>query len=385
MTALGLRTVLARVRRPRRRPGEPALFGGLLTVACALAGTAVVWPADMRGAVVLSVPVLLGGLLLHRRLEMWLLIAATLVLLSAVLLSVDPRDQSLTTGSALMLGVVAAVSYELVRRRDVLGVREGRPDMILAELRERLRLQGEVSALPAGWRLETELRSAHDAGMAGDFLVSRLGPNAAGEHVLDLALVDVSGKGVAAGARALLLSGAFGGLLGAVPVERFLIEANAYLLRQRWAEGFATAVYLRLNLATGVYRIETAGHPPAAHLVAGSGRWRLAPSRGPLLGVLPEVRYQPDVGTLRPGDALLLYTDGVVEDRGRDVELGLDRLLGAAESLIPRGDFAGGAGYLAEQVPARDDDDRAVVLLWREHRLIPPARQGIGSVETTRG
>jgi Stage II sporulation protein E (SpoIIE) len=373
MSAWTLRTVLTRVRRPRRRPGEPALLGALLTVASALAAAAVIWPNDMRGAVVLAVPVLLGGLLLHRRRQMRQLIVATLLLLSAVILSVTAPDRSLTVGSALLLGVVTAVSYELVRRRDLLGVREGRPDMILAELRERLRLQGEVPGLPPGWRLETELRSAHDAGMAGDFLVSRLGVSPTGEHSLDLALVDVSGKGVAAGARALLLSGAFGGLLGAVPVERFLVEANRYLLRQRWTEGFATAVYLRVSLATGEYRLETAGHPPAAHLVAGTGRWRLAPSRGPLLGVFKEVRYRPDVGQLRPGDALLLYTDGVVEDRGRDVELGLDRLLGAAESLIPRGDFTGGAGYLVEQVPARNDDDRAVVLLWREHHRIPGA------------
>jgi hypothetical protein len=373
VTTPPLRTVLTRIRRPRRRPGEPALFGALLVVACMLAGTAVIWPTNMRGAVVLAVPLLLGGLLLHRRFEMWLLIATTLVLLGVVMLSVPASSQSVTVGSALALAVVTAVSYELVRRRDRLGVREGRPDMILAELRERLRLQGEVPALPPGWRVETELRSAHDVGMAGDFVVSRVERGAAGPLSLDIVLVDVSGKGVPAGARALLLSGAFGGLLGAVPPERFLIEANRYLVRQRWAEGFATAIYLRLNLATGEYRIETAGHPPAAHLVAGAGQWRLSLSRGPLLGVFPEVRYVPDVGTLRPGDALLLYTDGVVEDRARDVELGLDRLLGAAEALVPRGDFTGGAGYLVERVPARNDDDRAVILLWRDHRRLPAA------------
>jgi hypothetical protein len=379
MTASALRIVLARVRRPRRRPGESALLTGLLTVDCSLAGAAVLWPADMRGAVVLSVPVLLGGLLLHRRLELWLLIAATGVLLCVVVLSAPPDERSLTPGSALLLGVVTAVSYELVRRRDVLGVREGRPDMILGELRERLRLQGEVPSLPTGWRMETELRSAHDAGMAGDFLVARMEVDAAGAACLDLALVDVSGKGVGAGARALLLSGAFGGLLGAVPAERFLVEANRYLIRQRWADGFATAVYLQVNLDTGAYRLETAGHPPAAHLVAGTGWWGLAASRGPLLGVFPEVRYPPDTGTLRPGDALLLYTDGVVEDRGRDVELGLDRLLGAAESLVPRGDFTGGAGYLVDRVPARDDDDRAVVLIWRERPVLHPPTGGTGS------
>jgi hypothetical protein len=328
----------------------------------------------MRGSVVLSVPVLLGGLLLGRRRDMWLLIAATVALLAAVLATVPADQRYLTPGAALLFGVVAAVSYELVRRRDVLGVREGRPDVILGELRERLRLQGEVPPLPAGWRVETELRSAHDAGMAGDFLVAGVEVDASGRARLHLALVDVSGKGVAAGARALLLSGAFGGLLGAVPAERFLVEANRYLLRQRWAEGFATAVYLWVDLETGEYRLETAGHPPAAHLSAGTGWWKLATSRGPLLGVLSEVRYTPDTGILRPGDAMLLYTDGVVENRGRDVELGLDRLLGAAESLVPRGDFAGAAGILVDRVPAEDDDDRAIVLIWRE-RTMPPAAE----------
>jgi hypothetical protein len=373
MTVASLRRVAARARRRRRPPGEPVVFGGLLALASALAVGSVFWPNELRAAVVLSVPLLLGGLLLHRRLEMWLLLAATALLLLAALVAVEPERRGLNTGSALLVGVVTAVSYELVRRRDLVGLRESRPDTVLRELRQRLLVQGTPPELPAGWRIETELRSAHDSGMAGDFIVSRMDT---GSGCLDVALVDVSGKGVSAGTRALLLSGAFGGLLGSVPPERFLVEANRYLLRQRWPEGFATAVYLRVDLATGEFRVETAGHPPAAHLDAGSGSWRLTSARGPLLGVLPAVRPVPHLGVLRPGDALLLYTDGVVEDRGRDVDLGLDRLLGAAESLIPRGDFTGGAAYLVERVPARADDDRAIVLLWREPRRAPYAPPG---------
>src|ERR1700712_3692821 len=120
--------------------------------------------------------------------------------------------------------------------------------------------------------------------MAGDFVSSRVSTVEAadGRHiVLDLVLVDVSGKGVNAGTRA--------GLLGAVPPGDFLAEANRYLLQQRWTEGFATAVYLRVDLRTGAYRVESAGHPPAAHLDAGSGTWGLSPGRGPLLGVVPVV------------------------------------------------------------------------------------------------
>jgi Stage II sporulation protein E (SpoIIE) len=365
MTA-SVRTIVARVRRPRRRLGEPTLLGGLFVLAAALGVMVTVWPDRTGGPAVMSLPVLLGGLSLRRLLDMWLLIGATLLVLVSVTLGMPADARGQTPGGVVLVGVITVVSYELVRRRDVLGVREGRPDMILAELRDRLRLAGEIAALPAGWRLETEQRSAHDAGMAGDFLVSRLAANADGDTCLDLALVDVSGKGVGAGTRALLLSGAFGGLLGAVPTDAFLSEANRYLLRSRWSDGLATAVHLQVNFDTGEYRIATAGHPPVAHLVAGTGRWQLAPSRGPLLGVFQEVTYPSDTGTLRPGDALLLYTDGVIEDRGRELDIGLDRLLGAAETLIPRGDFAGGAAYLVEWVPARDDDDRAVVLLWRE-------------------
>ena len=36
-----------------------------------------------------------------------------------------------------------------------------------------------------------------------------------------------------------------------------------------------TAVHLTLDLVTGDYLISSAGHPPAAHFEAGTGRWRL--------------------------------------------------------------------------------------------------------------
>jgi hypothetical protein len=344
---------------------DQGVFVVLLGLEFGVAAAALIWPFQARAAIVLSTPLLFGGLLVRRRREMLVLIVTALVLLCIDLLGGPPELQQITVGSAINLGVVIAVSYELVRRRDVLGVREGRPDTILAELRERLAVQGEIPPLPAGWHTEVQLRSARDAGLAGDFVASRVYRDRAGQY-LDLVVVDVSGKGVSAGTRALLLSGAVGGLLGSVPPEQFLVEANRYLLRQGWREGFATAIYLRVNLDTGAYRVESAGHPPMAHLDAGSGRWELSRTHGPLLGVLNHVHYEPDLGTVRHGDALLLYTDGVVEERGRDVEVGLDRLLGAAERLVPRGDFTGGAAYLVDRVPAHADDDRAIVLLWRD-------------------
>lgn len=351
----------------RRRLGDAGAAALLVALACVLSLGALAFPEQMRPGSVLAVPVLLGGLTLPRR-ELRLLLAAAGVLGALVVAARGWR--MLTVGTTTVFVVVAWVSWVQATRRDALGVRRARPDRILLDLRQRLRVQGEVPPLPPGWGIEVELRPADDSGLAGDFVSSRVHQvaTADGPHtILDLVLVDVSGKGVDAGTRALLLSGALGGLLGAVPPERFLGEANRYLLQQRWQEGFATAVYLRVDLATGAYRVESAGHPPAAHLDAGTGTWGLSRGTGPLLGVLPVVGHRPDTGLMRRGDAVLLYSDGVVEDRHHDIEVGVDRLLGTAERLVPRGDYRGGAAFLVREVPTDTSDDRAVVLLWRDY------------------
>ena len=184
--------------------------------------------------------------------------------------------------------------------------------------------------------------------------------------MLEVAIVDVSGKGMAAGTRALLLSGAFGGLLGALPSEDFLTAANSYLLRQQWEEGFATAAHVVLDLHTGHYRVANAGHPPTVQYHAGSGRWQVVEAfDGPLLGVIADATYPGERGCLERGDALLLYTDGLIETPGRDLAVGIDRLLGEAERLVPRG-FRHGAHHLVDAVATGENDDRALLLLWRD-------------------
>jgi serine phosphatase RsbU (regulator of sigma subunit) len=181
-----------------------------------------------------------------------------------------------------------------------------------------------------------------------------------------VALVDVAGKGVDAGTRALLLSGAFGGLLGSVPQGEFLPTCNAYVRRGAANEGFVTAIHLALDLATGDFVVSSAGHPPAAHFEAGSGTWRLTTARGIVLGVVADLRLVPERGTLRPGDALMLYTDGLVEVPGKDIDDGTDRLLGEADRLVTTG-FRAGAADLVRVLSAGTgtNDDRALALIWR--------------------
>ncbi len=268
-----------------------------------------------------------------------------------------------------VLGIVAVSFVALVGafRRDSLGLGRISAESVIEELRRQLRVQGAVPALPAGWHVDVEQRAAHGAAIAGDFISSRV-HDVGGNLHLDLVVVDVSGKGIEAGTRALLLSGAMGGLLGSVGPDEFLSEANHYLRRQAWREGFASAVYIRVNLETGLYSVRSAGHLPALHLDAHAGAWRVSDSKGTLLGILPSISVRADYKTMRSGDALLLYTDGVVEDPSQDLDWGTDRLMQAAEKLVRAGSTDEVARRLVDEVPTRVDDDRAVVVVWRDRK-----------------
>lgn len=304
---------------------------------------------------VMILPLLAGGLLL------WPRALRILFCLVALALVYDALMGKAGPGIIATVAVTIVFADALARARAKLGVQGLRGDRMLIELRDRIRAQGRLPDLPDGWRSTSVLKPAGGVSFGGDFLVS-----ACDGKTLELALVDVAGKGIDAGTRALLLSGAFGGLLGSVPAGDFLASCNAYLRRGSATEGFVTAVHLSLDLATGDYVVDSAGHPPAAHFGAGSGTWRLTQARGIVLGVVADLRSVPERGTLRPGDALMLYTDGLIEAPGRDIDAGIDRLLGQADLLVTSG-FGTGAGKLVQamQAPGAKSDDCALVLIWR--------------------
>ncbi len=357
----GLRVVPGLLSRLRREPPpERVALAGLVVASLLLLlgsrrlGVQWVPPAAQ------VLPLLGGGLLLGRR-SMYVLMA---VCAGCLAYEVGRRGiVEVRLGTLVVVAITALVAYEVARSREQTGLGGLSGDSVLVELRGRLEHQGRLPALPTGWHAEAVVRPAGGGPFAGDFVVSaRTGDG----RRLEVALVDVSGKGVAAGTRALMLSGALGGLLGSKAPEDLLPAANSYLDRQEWDEGFATAVHLVADLATGDYAIASAGHPPVAHFDAGSGRWSLTEAHGPALGLLPETTYEAARGRLDPGDALILYTDGLVEIPGRDLSVGIDKLLGEAERLVPRG-FTGGADALVTRVAGTSSDDRGLVLIWRTH------------------
>ncbi|QMV23422.1 SpoIIE family protein phosphatase [Streptomyces sp. SCUT-3] len=312
----------------------------------------------------LVLPVLAGGLVL-RPASLFLLYtcsATALVVESAVLGPWDSGPGRVTPGSILVTAAVGLAGLLIAQFRSRVGVPWMRGHTMLFDLRERIRVQSELPPLPEGWHAEIALRPAGGQSFSGDFVVAT---RSAGGRYLEAVLTDVSGKGMDAGSRALLLSGAFGGLLGSLPPHDFLPAANGYLLRQDWAEGFATSVHLVLDLHTGEYELLSAGHLPAMHLVSGAGRWDLKEAEGPLLGVYDGAKFEGVRGRLRSGDVLMLYTDGLVETSDRDISEGIDRLTGEADRFIVAG-FRGAAWRLIDAAAKDVNDDRALLLICRD-------------------
>lgn len=344
----------------RARKSHSLTLGALLVLTVAISVLAETLPAHVPPSA-LIVPLLLGGLLLRFKSLMVLTFVALTT--GSYVVSGLAADMP-KIGFMLTLGLVAWIVLTGAKVRSRLGVQGTRGESMLIELRDILTAQGELPRLPAGWRAEAAIRSAGGQSFSGDFVVAAT----RGEDQLEVALVDVSGKGIDAGTRALLLSGAFGGLLGVVPVEEFLPSANHYLRRQNWDDDFATVVHVAIDLRSGEFEVRTAGHPPAIQFDAWSGRWATRDSDGPLLGLVEAPEFPVNKGQLKLGDALFLYSDGMVETPRRDIGLGTDRLAGHAERLVAHG-FRGAAEELVVEIGGPGDDSAIVVI----HRQTHPA------------
>jgi Stage II sporulation protein E (SpoIIE) len=323
-----------------------------------LVGVAMQVFPSVVGISTIALPLVMGGLFLGPRPLPWFIIY-NLVLLTLALPKV-PGFTNRAVFSTAVLFLLAFIIMLVSFRRSRLGIAGSMGESMLTELSDRIQGQGVLPDLPAPWHAESVIRSSGGSRFAGDFFV--VGSTETGR--LDVTVVDVSGKGDRAGTRALLLAGAMGGLVTAVEPAEFLPATNAYLISHPWQDGFATAVHLSIDLETGGFHIWTAGHPPALHWRAGAGRWIPLESEGPMLGLIEDAEFQHAAGVLRSGDALILYTDGMVETRHTDIGIGIDRLIGQAERRL-RSKFEGGAKTLVESTGSRGDD-RALLLVWRD-------------------
>jgi hypothetical protein len=353
-----------RVRRQVLDSDRPALlFLIMLTIALVVGG---IINVDFVPQTAILLPIFLASLWLGPRTLPWFVVFALSGVV--VLLAVQPTISVRTVVRLVVTFAIALLIIVTSFRRTRLGVSGPRGVSMFVDLRDRIANQGAIPELPYEWHVDSATRSAGGTSFGGDFIVAS---RATDGSSVELIVVDVSGKGIEAGTRSLLLSGAFGGLASAVAPDRFLLDANEYLLRQEWEEGFATAIHLHLCLRTGEFELRKAGHPPAIWLHAGSGRWSILDSDGPVLGLIPDATFEVVRGRLLPDDALLMYTDGLVETVSRDIGSGIDKLAGRGQLLFTSGYDRAAQKLIAEL--STSNDDAAVVMMHRRTTILPPA------------
>jgi anti-sigma regulatory factor (Ser/Thr protein kinase)/putative methionine-R-sulfoxide reductase with GAF domain len=95
-------------------------------------------------------------------------------------------------------------------------------------------------------------------------------------------------------------------------------------------QAMATAVYAVFDTDTSTMRFSIAGHPPPVVFNGGPPRFVDVSPAAPL-GALPFGTYAEHELTLNPGESLLLYTDGLIEWRGRPIQEGMNALLELVE------------------------------------------------------
>jgi phosphoserine phosphatase RsbU/P len=151
------------------------------------------------------------------------------------------------------------------------------------------------------------------------------------EGRLGVAIADVCGKGTPA---ALLMASAHAtlrDLMTSAPREvcRRLDQAlSARLAPDR----FVSLVHAVLDRSRATLTYANAGHPPPL-LLRSDGTVHRLDQGGPVLGMIEDADYQEGELPLRPGDRLVLYTDGVIEAEGRMGELGEKRLRAALRGM----------------------------------------------------
>jgi serine phosphatase RsbU (regulator of sigma subunit)/predicted ester cyclase len=159
------------------------------------------------------------------------------------------------------------------------------------------------------WRIDPFYQPAREVG--GDFYDFHLLP----EGKLGLVVGDATGKGVPA---ALVMSTTCGMLqstaraLGSPSPGEVLAQVNETLVARVPTNMFVTCFYAILEPESGSLRYANAGHDPP-HVRRSNDNAEELRARGMPLGLMPEMGYEEEVASLREGESVLFYSDGLVE------------------------------------------------------------------------
>ena len=224
-------------------------------------------------------------------------------------------------------------------------------------------LPNELPEVPGISLVARYLAASENTGVGGDFYDAFV----LGDGRVVLTVGDVAGKGVDAAEAVGQLRNSLRMAAVVDPDPAVVVERLNDLIALGFSAPFATAVVGVLVPATGEFSWASAGHLPLVLRTADGAVGLLAekPTHPPL-GVAA-TRLRP-VNTVRiePGSRLLLFTDGLVERRGEDLDVGLERLCEAVR-VAPEGAEALTTTVVETLVDEEHRrDDVCVLLVGRE-------------------
>jgi serine phosphatase RsbU (regulator of sigma subunit) len=286
-----------------------------------------------------------------------------------------------------VLGVLTFVSAESGRRYTAADVpfaedlgRRGGLAIDNAELySESRRVTAELQATLApqelplldGWEFADLYQQSGRTEVGGDFYDVAVLPDGR----LGVVMGDVMGRGVDAAVAGSRLRTATRVLMTQNPDPAALARAVDRYMEREALIPLASAAYLLLDQVAGEATVTLAGHPPPLLVHADGTTEFMDLARSTLLGVGPGVGPTERVASnfaFEPGDTLVLFTDGLVERRGEDIEQRLEQLRTTVAGRVHDGAWATDPlgevlAAVADSMLGTERHDDVAVLALRRH------------------
>lgn len=181
---------------------------------------------------------------------------------------------------------------------------------------------------------------------------------------LGIAIGDVAGHGV----DAAIVMGRLRSALRAYALEdddpAGVLKRLDRMVQVFEPDQMATVVYLVYERHTGLARISSAGHLPPI-IGDNSSSMVLDVNNDPPLGVVVDGDRHTIEMELLPGTRICLYTDGLVERRGRDIDVGIQRLRQLLAAVGDGSSDSVAADVMAELIGGQSSDDDVAMLVLR--------------------
>jgi len=172
-----------------------------------------------------------------------------------------------------------------------------------------------------------------------------------GDGRMGIVIGDVSGKGMGAALLMATLQASFRAHagLGLSPPD-LVARLNQTVAAASMSNKFISFFYGELNAANGELRYVNAGHNPPL-LLRTTGEVERLRAGGMILGVMGDSTYTDRIVEIRPGDLLVLFSDGITESQNEaGEEFGEERLIEVMRAAV-----SGNAESIRDQVESAVD------------------------------